>query len=155
MLAAITLFSFQQRNARPYLLMGWLWFSGTLVPVIGLVQVGAQTMADRYHYIPSIGLFTAIVFGLAEATARWRWRQWARAAAAALPLLILLPLTVLQIGRWRDSATLFEHTLRVTPPNLLIEYNYGLVLARSGKLDEAAGVSAARLKLNQLIPMRS
>src|SRR5262249_19392057 len=72
LLIGVTIFCLLQRKTRPYLIVGWLWFLGTLVPVIGLVQVGGQTMADRYFYIPSIGLFIAVVFGLADLTKTWR-----------------------------------------------------------------------------------
>jgi protein O-mannosyl-transferase len=147
LLVAISVFCFLNRNKHPYLLVGWLWFIGTLVPVIGIVQVGAQAMADRYHYVPSIGLFTALVFGTAAAAQTWRWPGYLRGGIAATSLLLLLPLTLMQIHRWRDSFTLFEHTLRVTPPNLLIEYNYAVVLARSGRLDEAANHFARALEI--------
>ena len=76
LLIAITAFCFFQRKLRPYLIVGWLWFLGTLVPVIGLVQVGGQIMADRYFYIPSIGLFIALVFGLADIVERRRVAPW-------------------------------------------------------------------------------
>src|SRR5438309_2791557 len=84
LLIGITAFCVFQRKVRPYLIVGWLWFLGTLVPVIGLVQVGGQTMADRYSYIPSIGLFIAIVFGLADIAERRRVAPWFSAAIANL-----------------------------------------------------------------------
>ena len=118
--------------------MGWLWFLGTLVPVIGFVQVGGQIMADRYFYIPSIGLFIALVFGLADIAKSWRVAPPLSAGIAGGVLLILATLTNAQIQRWRDSFTLFEHTLAVTPPNLHIEHNLGLALGGSGRYDEAA-----------------
>src|SRR5439155_2992092 len=138
LLIAITAFCFFQRKIRPYLIVGWLWFLGTLVPVIGLVQAGAQTMADRYCYIPSIGLFIAIVFGLADIAKSWRVAPSLSAAMAGVVLLVLATLTNAQIHRWRDSFTLFEHTLAVTPPNRLIEYDLGLAFAESNRYDEAA-----------------
>ena len=138
LLIAITAFCFFQQKTRPYLLMGWLWFLGTLVPVIGFVQVGGQTMADRYFYIPSIGLFIAVVFGLAGIVKSWRVAPSLSAGIAGVVLLMLATLTNAQIQRWRDSFTLFEHTLAVTPPNLHIEYNLGLAMGGSGRYDEAA-----------------
>jgi protein O-mannosyl-transferase len=138
LLIAITAFCFFQRKTRPYLLVGWLWFLGTLVPVIGFVQVGGQTMADRYFYIPSIGLFIAVVFGLAGIAKSWRVARWLSAGIAGVVLLMLATLTNGQIQLWRDSFTLFEHTLAVTPPNLHIEYNLGLAMGGSGGYDEAA-----------------
>ena len=138
LLIGITAFCLFQRRIRPYLIVGWLWFLGTLVPVIGLVQVGGQTMADRYFYIPSIGLFIALVFGLADIARSWRVAPALRAGIAGGVLLILATLTNAQIQRWHDSFTLFEHTLAVTPPNLHIENNLGLAMGGSGRYDEAA-----------------
>jgi Flp pilus assembly protein TadD len=137
LLIGITAFCLFQWKIRPYLIVGWLWFLGTLVPVIGLVQVGRQAMADRYFYIPSIGLFVALVFGLAEIAKRRRVAPWFSAAIAGVVLLVLATLTNAQIQRWSNSFTLFEHTLAVTPPNLTIENLLGIALQRSGRLDEA------------------
>ena len=138
LLIGITMFCVSRRRIRPYLIVGWLWFLGTLVPVIGIVQVGGQIMADRYFYIPSIGLFIALVFGLADIAKSWRVAQLLSAGAAAAVLLILAMLTNVQIQRWHDSFTLFEHTLAVTPPNLRIEHNLGVALGVSDRYDEAA-----------------
>ena len=138
LLVGITVFCVSQRRIRRYLIVGWLWFLGTLVPVIGLVQVGGQTMADRYFYIPSIGLFIAIVFGLADIAKSWRVAPSVSAGIAGVVLLILATITSAQIQHWRDSFTLYKHTLAVTPPNLLIEHNLGLALGDSGRHDEAA-----------------
>jgi tetratricopeptide (TPR) repeat protein len=138
LLIGITAFCFLQRKTWSYLIVGWLWFLGTLVPVIGLVQVGGQTMADRYFYIPSIGLFIAVVFGLADIAKSWRLASWFRAGIGGVVLLVLATLTNAQIQLWRDSFTLFEHTLAVTPPNLHIEHNLGLALGASGRYEEAA-----------------
>jgi len=131
-------FFFQPRKLSGYLVVGWLWFLGTLVPVIGIVQVGGQTMADRYFYIPSIGLFIVIAFGLADFARSWRVAPSVRTGIAVAVLLILATLTNAQIHRWTDSFTLFKHTLAVTPPNLIIENNLGSALSRSGLHDEAA-----------------
>ena len=138
LLIGITVFCVSQRRIRPYLMVGWLWFLGTLVPVIGIVQVGGQIMADRYFYIPSIGLLMALVFGLADIAKSWRVGPLLSAGAAAAVLLILATLTNAQIQRWHDSFTLFEHTLAVTPPNLRIEHNLGLALGLGDRYDEAA-----------------
>jgi protein O-mannosyl-transferase len=138
LLIGITAFCVSQRRIRPYLIVGWLWFLGTLVPVIGIVQVGGQIMADRYFYIPSIGLFIALVFGLADIAKSWRVASLLSAGVVAAVLLILAMLTNAQIQRWRDSFTLFEHTLAVTPPNLRIEHNLGVALGVSDRYDEAA-----------------
>jgi protein O-mannosyl-transferase len=138
LLIGITVFCFSQRKIRPYLIVGWLWFLGTLVPVIGLVQVGGQIMADRYFYIPSIGLFIALVFGLADIAKSWCVGPLLSGGLALVVLLILATLTNAQIQRWRDSFTLFEHTLAVTPPNLRIENSLALAMGASGRYDKAA-----------------
>src|SRR5205814_5003692 len=97
LLIAITAFCFFQRKIRPYLIVGWLWFLGTLVPVIGLVQVGAQTMADRYFYIPSIGFFIALVYGLADIAKMRRLAPSLAGAIAGAVLLVLAALINAQI----------------------------------------------------------
>ncbi len=149
LLIGITAFCFFQRKSRPYLVVGWLWFMGALVPVIGIVQVGGQTMADRYFYIPSIGLFIVIAFGLADIAKTRRVAPSLSAAVASGILLALAILTNAQIHRWSDSFTLFKHTLAVTPPNLMIENNLGSALSRSGLHDEAG---AHFEKALQIIP---
>ena len=153
LLIAITAFCFFQRKIRPYLIVGWLWFLGTLVPVIGLVQVGGQTMADRYFYIPSIGLFIALVFGLADVARSRRVTPLLGAGVALGVLLILATLTNAQIHRWSDSFTLFKHTLAVTPPNEPIERSLGYALQRSGRVDEAAAHFEKALQLTPDDPM--
>jgi Flp pilus assembly protein TadD len=137
-LLAITAFCFWERKRRPYLIVGWLWFVGTLVPVIGIVQVGEQAMADRYHYLPSIGLFIAVVFGFADLAAHRPFLSKAAPALAGAALLVLSVLTFRQVQLWHDTFTLFEHTLRIAPDrNVPIEYNLGLAFAEIGKFDEA------------------
>jgi Flp pilus assembly protein TadD len=147
LLAAITAIAVREAGRRAYLIVGWLWFLGTLVPVIGLVQVGGQAMADRYHYIPSIGLFLAMVFGFADFAVAKRVRRIAIPAAGATVLLVLGTLTFLQVGRWRDSVTLFEHTLSVTSDNLVIHYNLGHVLGKQGRYEEAVPHFAEALRI--------
>jgi tetratricopeptide (TPR) repeat protein len=148
LLASITLLAVRQAARRPYLLVGWLWFLGTLVPVIGLVQVGGQALADRYHYLPSIGLFMALVFTAADFLASKRIPRAAIITGAAAWLLILGARTWVQVGLWRDSQTLFTHTLSVTSDNLVIEYNLGHVLGQQGKLDEAVRHFAEAIRIN-------
>jgi Tfp pilus assembly protein PilF len=148
LLIGISMFCFLQRKSAPYLIVGWLWFLGTLVPVIGLVQVGGQIMADRYFYIPSIGLFIALVFGLAHIARDGRVAPAISAGIAGVILLVLATLTNAQIQRWRNSFTLFEHTLAVTPPNLRIEHNLGVALGASDRYDEAAAHFAKALQID-------
>jgi Tfp pilus assembly protein PilF len=147
LLAVITSFALRQATERPYLLMGWLWFVGTLVPVIGLLQVGWAAMADRYHYVPSIGLFVAFVFGLSDIARAFRIDRVAMGMLTVAALSILACLTAVQIGRWRNSATLFQYTLSLTPDNRMIENNLGTILGDSGRYDEAAAHFAKALQI--------
>jgi tetratricopeptide (TPR) repeat protein len=136
-LAAITVAAVLTFRKRPYLLVGWLWYVGMLVPVIGLVQVGSQSMADRYTYVPMVGLSIAVIWALDEAL---QGRPFLRRGAAALGLLALLAFAAAayrQAGYWKDSKTLFEHTLAVTDENVVIENNLGVVLQGEGKHAEA------------------
>jgi tetratricopeptide (TPR) repeat protein len=113
-LAAITVFVVRWVGRAPYLAVGWLWFVGTLVPVLGLLQVGAQRMADRYTYLPSIGLYLAIVWGLADLAREWPRRWRASLAAVGLGMILVLTwLTMQQTRVWKDSITLFRHSLAV------------------------------------------
>ncbi|HEY4639533.1 MAG TPA: tetratricopeptide repeat protein, partial [Candidatus Udaeobacter sp.] len=148
LLIGITALCLWQYRGRPYLIVGWFWFLGTMVPVIGFVQVGGQTMADRYFYIPSIGLFIALVFGLTDLARSWRVPPLLSAGIAGGALLILGTVTNAQVQRWRDSFTLFEHTLAVTPPNLHIENNLALAMGASGRYDEAAAHFAKALQID-------
>jgi tetratricopeptide (TPR) repeat protein len=120
----------------PYLMVGWLWYLGTLVPVIGLVQVGQQAMADRYAYVPLIGLFIIIVWGVDEVTRRLPSRSYWLAGVAAALLIALMMVTRWQLRHWQNSITLFERALEVTNNNEIAHNNLGAVLVRKGQLDE-------------------
>jgi Flp pilus assembly protein TadD len=123
-------------RTRPYLFTGWFWFMGTLVPVIGWVQVGMQSIADRYTYVPFIGLFIAAVWGLYDLRLEWRpSRGWT--VLALVPIAACAFATRAQLSYWKDSRTLFEHTLRWTTNNYLIEANFGRLLFKKGELKEA------------------
>jgi len=103
----------------PYLAVGWLWYVGTLVPVIRLVQVSMQTRADRYTYIPLIGLFIIVAWGFPEIISEWRYRKEALVGLAALSLLCLFAVTWNQLGYWQNNLSLFNHTLKVTKQNYI------------------------------------
>jgi hypothetical protein len=120
-LAAISIVVWRGRRSRPYFLFGWLWFLGTLVPMIGIVQVGDQGMADRYAYLPYVGFFLASVWGLADLAKTFRIDpRWSATAACAV-LLVLSFLTRRQLQTWESSQTLFAHSLQVTPDNYVGE----------------------------------
>lgn len=110
--------AFVLREKQPWLFTGWFWFVGTLVPVIGIIQIGAQSMADRYTYIPHIGLFIALVWGIGELAKAPQTRQIA-AAAAAVVIALLAVIAYRQVERWRDSETLFRHALNTTSNNFV------------------------------------
>jgi len=128
---------FALRAGRPYLVTGWFWYMGTLVPVIGLVQTGLQGMADRYTYVPLIGIFLIVAWGLPELAAGWRSRKIVLILVAAAGLCTLTILTWFQVGTWRDNITLYRHAAEVTTGNDWAEYNLGLSLAGDGRFDEA------------------
>lgn len=120
-----------------FLPAGWLWYLGTLVPVIGLVQVGQQAMADRYTYLPYIGLSIVVAFGFAEVAKRFSIPRPALVALGFGSVLALAVAAWAQVRVWRDSVTLFEHALRVTDENALAHINLGVAYLNRGRLDEA------------------
>jgi Flp pilus assembly protein TadD len=147
-LAVITVVAMREATRRPWLIVGWLWFVGTFIPVIGLVPIGiGQAMADRYYYVPSIGLFVAMVFGLTELADRWRIGRRLMVAAAAVTLVLLASVTAVQASRWRDTDTLLQHALSVTTDNLVVEYNYGYALMQRGEYERAIPRFAEALRI--------
>jgi tetratricopeptide (TPR) repeat protein len=136
-LVIISSFVWRAGRAHAYLPVGWLWFLGTLVPVIGLVQVGGAALADRYTYIPSIGVFIAVTFGVCDLADRFQFPKKAIATAAVLILATCLILTENQLRYWHDSETLFAHALVVTKNNHVAHVNLGVALEQKGKLNEA------------------
>jgi tetratricopeptide (TPR) repeat protein len=151
LLLGLSLLFFGQRRQFPFLVVGWLWFVGMLVPVIGLVQVGSQAMADRYTYLPSMGVLILAVWGACELSRRW-WRQprIALSLGGAAAIVLCLAVTRQQLGHWQDSETLFRHALEVTKGNCLAYNGLGSALAEKGRVDEAIGQyqQALRLKPN-------
>ncbi len=137
LLASISLVAIRAARRNPYLVVGWLWYLGTLVPVIGLVQVGAQAMADRYTYVPLIGIFIIIAWGAPDLLARWRHAEKGLAVAAIALLSLLAAATLLQVRHWARTHTLFEHALRVTEDNYVAHYNLGIDLLERNETTEA------------------
>ena len=123
-----------------YLVVGWLWFLGTLVPVIGLVQVGIQAMADRYTYVPYIGLFLIAAWGIPDLLQRYRFSRILLPAAAGVLIVALAVLTHIQVQYWRDSLTLWRHADRTTPGDAHVETALGSVLAERGDVAEASSL---------------
>jgi len=136
-LFVICWFVWRARRACPYLLMGWLWFLGTLVPVIGIVQVGGAALADRYTYFPLIGIFIAVVFGVCDLARRFRFPKTILSGATILILAACLILTESQLRYWRNSETLFAHTVAVTRDNVNALIDYGVAFEMQDKLTNA------------------
>jgi protein O-mannosyl-transferase len=132
----------------PWVFVGWFWFVGTLVPVIGIVQVGDQSMADRFTYVPSIGLLLALVWTARELIQRHRPLRLAGIAATAAIIVACAFVTHRQAGYWKNSETLFSHALKVTPPSVLILNSLGSGLLEQGRIPEAMERFKAVLTLN-------
>ena len=147
-LGGITILSVRYVRRIPWLFVGWFWFAGTLVPVIGLVQVGVQRMADRYTYLPLVGLFVIISWGTAQLVAKWRHRKIALSIATAVLCILLVAAARAQVSYWKNSFTLFERTLEVTKGNYVIHTNLGFELALHGRTDEAMRHYRAALRSN-------
>jgi tetratricopeptide (TPR) repeat protein len=153
---------------RRYLLVGWFWFLGTLIPMIGIITVGEQSMADRYAYIPFIGLFLAVIWTLNDWTLNvWTLNAWApdalaserrirgglRVSAVIFVVFILGCLTYRQVGYWRDGETLWRYTLSVTDRNYVAHNNLGVALLKQGRLDEAISQFRAGKALHKYPPL--
>lgn len=132
----------------PFLFTGWFWFLGTLIPVIGLVQVGIQSMADRYTYVPSIGIFIALAWGIQTALARWRMPAASAGVAALVLLTACAARTMNQLRYWHNSGTLFRHALDVTQNNYVAHDNLAAWCFDQGRLDEALEHCRASLRIN-------
>jgi protein O-mannosyl-transferase len=136
-LLALTALAWALWKRRPYLLAGWMWYLVTLIPVIGIVQVGAQAMADRYSYVPLIGIFVAVAWAAHEvlmAAPRWRVPV---VAAATVAMAALAVTSWVQAGTWQNSRVLWQHAIDVTTGNHLAYNNLGVVLVHEGELERA------------------
>ena len=140
LILAFSIIIFRVQPKRPYLLIGWFWYGLTLLPVIGLIQIGGHTRADRYSYVPLIGLFILLVWGIHDLSRHWRrCRNSGLFAIALITLAGCILVTHRQIGYWHDSETFFNRMLAVTQENELAQGNLGVELVRQGRLDEAFG----------------
>jgi tetratricopeptide (TPR) repeat protein len=147
-LLGFTALAWRERGRRPYLAVGWLWYLGTLVPVLGLVQVGDQAWADRYTYLPLIGVFLALAWGVPELLAGWGVPRPALGLLGGVTAALCMPLTRAQIDYWHDDQRLWQHALAVTAGNDFAENNLGVCLVQQGKLDEAMGLFARATVFN-------
>ena len=134
-LAAISAVALAGWRRRPYLIVGWLWYLGMLVPVIGLIQSGRQAMADRYSYLPQIGLCLALTWAAGDLFRGWP-RRWTRGVAVASLLAVLMGCAWRQTTFWRDSITMWTHTLACTSRNDLAHCNFGTALCELGHFQE-------------------
>ena len=148
LLLLITMFAARRARSAPWLITGWLMFLGTLVPVIGLVPNGYQSIADRYAYIPSIGLFVAVVWAVADYSVRWKFRPFLLPGGALVALLVCGSLTWLQAGCWRNSLTLWTHCVAVTRDNVMARISLGNVLQQGGQISEAMAQYREVLRLD-------
>jgi tetratricopeptide (TPR) repeat protein len=152
-LAAITALALRFWKTCPYLAIGWFWYLGTLVPVIGLIQVGDQSRADRYTYVPMIGLAMMLAWAAADLLSKRPQMKSAIAGVAAIACLAMIALTWIQIGYWENSGSLFEHTLAVTAENVHAEVNLGsYLMSLPGRAPEATPHIETAIRLDPNLP---
>ena len=137
LLIVITIAVFRMGKRHAYLATGWLWYLGTLVPVIGIVQVGSQAMADRYAYIPLIGLFIMVAWGIPGLLKEWKYRREMLFAAAALSIVCLSIISWKQVGYWQNNFTLYDHALAVNDNSWLAYDNRGVAYYGQGRYKQA------------------
>ncbi|PKN34360.1 MAG: hypothetical protein CVU61_09290 [Deltaproteobacteria bacterium HGW-Deltaproteobacteria-19] len=147
-LAAISALVVFRGRRFPYLPVGWLWYLGTLVPMIGLIQVGPHALADRYAYLPMIGMYVAIVWGAVDLARGWNIRKPILLTTCMVLAAALAVGSWLQLRHWQNSFTLFEHALQVTEGNYIAENNLGLAWYHEGKMDKALPHFRAALAMN-------
>jgi protein O-mannosyl-transferase len=146
LLIALSSVVIRLRQRYPYLITGWFWYLITLLPVIGLIQVGSQALADRYTYIPLIGLFILCCWLIPDLLRGWRHRQVILGVLAGVVIVSLSSVTWRQLGYWKDNLSLYRHTIAVTTGNYLIFNNYGVALEEQGSIEES--IAMFRLTLS-------
>lgn len=137
LLIGISALVLRAARERRYLLVGWLWYLGTLVPVIGLVQVGSQARGDRYTYVPLIGLFIIVAWGATDLVSGWAHRKWLLRAGATLAVVACAVTARAQVAHWRDTVTVWTHAIAVSGDDAMAHNNLGVALGLLGKTDEA------------------
>jgi tetratricopeptide (TPR) repeat protein len=149
LIAGISFFVLRMYRDHPYLTVGWLWYLGTLVPVIGLVQVGLQAHADRYTYIPMVGLSIMLAWGAADLLVRWPRAKPVVIASVAVACSFAILITWVQIHVWKDSESVYRHTIDVTDENYVMHYGLGATLAKiPGRLPEAISEYRTSLRIS-------
>jgi tetratricopeptide (TPR) repeat protein len=148
LLVLITWVGIKNLKQKPWFAIGWLWYLGTLVPVIGLVQVGTQAMADRYTYIPLIGLFIIIAWGVPELMPNWYHKTKGLIIITAVAILILMVTTMIQVSYWKNSISLYQHAIKITSNNYMMHNNLGIALTARGKFNEAIKHYNRALRIN-------
>ena len=136
-LVAVTASAFKLRKQRRYLITGWLWYLGMLVPVIGIIQVGSQARGDRYTYLPHIGLYLLVTWAITDFSVSWRHRREILTIGAATTIIVLTWCARVQTSYWKNSELLWSHTLAVTQANATAHRDLGNVLLKKGQLNDA------------------
>ena len=147
MLVILSCLTLKYASRFPYLLVGWIWYLGTLVPVIGFLQVGAQAMADRYTYIPLIGIFLMLVWLIFDLAGTRPVRKLVFSSIATIVMLVLITLSTQQVGYWKNSFSLFKHALDTTSESATAHINYGIELIKRARLSEATEHFKAAIRL--------
>lgn len=152
LLSCISLINLYYIKKYPYLIVGWLWYLGTLVPVIGLVQVGLHAMADRYTYIPLIGLFIIVTWGFADLAKRWHHGRLLFSSAAILILILMMVLTWGQLRHWKNNLTLFNHAIDVTEDNYFAYNNLACIFIEKRDYRQAYQYASIAIQINPHLP---
>jgi len=147
LLGFITYCAIKTARRHPYFIVGWLWYLLILIPVIGIVQIGIQAMADRYASVPLIGIFIVLAWGFSEVSRAWDHRKLKLAALAITSLFVLMTATFKQAQTWRNSVTVFEQALSISTDNYLAYNNMGFAFSSQNRIDDAITQYAVALKL--------
>ena len=152
-LVVITVFTTKMIHYHPHLFFGWLWYFGTLFPVIGLIKIGEFAMADRYAYMPLVGLFVAVSWGFETFMQNWRFKIAGRITGAVVILALLSFVTLKQIGYWKNSVTLFSHSIDITENNYLAHWGLAHAYTKNGKIEQSIKhiKEAIRIKPERII----
>jgi len=152
LLVGISAFVLRARRRRPYLAIGWLWYVIALLPVIGILQVGAQSSADRYTYVPLIGLFVMVAWGVPDVIRSWSGHTVALRLSAVASIATCTVLAFRQSQYWRNSFALWQHAVDATPDSYFAHTSLGYVLWKNGRVDEAITEYNASLRLRSDFP---